>query len=284
MTGFSVFTATNVQNTVVHQSTSVPRGDGRSHGRSRWRWALFLGLLVLLAVTAAGAGYVAGLPSVGDAQARVARILAAHHSAASVGRLPSKLAAAVVATEDEHFYDNVIYDVAAGMARATVALLAGSHDPAGSTIAQQLAKQIYGQGSGLLATVREIGLGIKLALRYPRQQLLAMYLNVNYYGNGDWGDKAAAAGYFGITPAQLTWAQASLLAGLLQAPSAYDPLTHLSLAKERQLQVLDQLVANHDLSRTQAAIVYRQTLALNGRAQHRDQPASAKEADNDVPV
>jgi penicillin-binding protein 1A len=275
---------TKAQNTVDPQPKRLSCSKGPGDGRRRGRRVLLVGLLVLVGLVAAGAGYVAGLPSVGDAQARVAAILAAHHSAASTGPLPSKLATAVVATEDEHFYDNVIYDVAAGMARATVALLAGSHDPAGSTIAQQLAKQLYGQGTGLLATVREIGLGIKLALRYPRQHLLAMYLNVNYYGNGDWGDKAAAAGYFGTTPAQLTWAQASLLAGLLQAPSAYDPLSHFTLAKQRQREVLDQLVANHDLSRTQATIVYRQTLALSGRAQHHDQPAPTKEADNDAPA
>ncbi|MGO8684260.1 MAG: transglycosylase domain-containing protein [Thermoleophilia bacterium] len=182
----------------------MSRNDSPGDGRRRGRRALLVGLLLLVGLAAAGAGYVAGLPSVGDAQARVAAILVAHHSAASNGRLPSRLAIAVVATEDEHFYDNVIYDVATGMGRATVALLAGSHDPAGSTIAQQLAKQLYSQGTGPLAAVREIGLGIKLALCYPRQQLLAMYLSVNYYGNGDWGDCAAAAGYFDTTPAQLT--------------------------------------------------------------------------------
>ena len=75
-----------------------------------------------------------------------------------------------------------------------------------------------------------------------------MYLNVVYYGHGYWGDVAAARGYFGKTPYTLDWAQASLLAGLPQAPSAYDPLEHLELSKERQRHVLDRLVVNDYLT------------------------------------
>jgi penicillin-binding protein 1A len=91
-----------------------------------------------------------------------------------------------------------------------------------------------------------------------------MYLNAVYYGNGYWGDVAAARGYFGVNPDELTWAEASLLAGLPQAPSAYDPIVHFALAKLRQRHVLDQLVANHYLSRAQADAAYTAALPLRG--------------------
>jgi penicillin-binding protein 1A len=112
------------------------------------------------------------------------------------------------------------------------------------------------------ATLRQIGLGIKLGLHWSHHQVLAMYLNVNYYGHGFWGVRQADAGYFGVAPARLTWSEAAMLAGLLQAPSAYDPLRHLELAKQRQQHVLAQLVANGKLTQRQAASAYRAQLPL----------------------
>jgi membrane peptidoglycan carboxypeptidase len=67
-----------------------------------------------------------------------------------------------------------------------------------------------------------------------------------------------------VYPARLDWAQAAMLAGLPQAPSAYDPLRHFALAKQRQYHVLEQLVVNHDLSRAQALAAYREPLNLRG--------------------
>jgi membrane peptidoglycan carboxypeptidase len=117
-------------------------------------------------------------------------------------------------------------------------------------------------GGGLGGTLREIGLGVKLSLRYSKPQILDMYLNAVYYGHGYWGDVAAARGYFGKSPYGLDWAQAALLAGLPQAPSAYDPLEHLELAKERQRHVLDRLVVNDYLTAAQANAAYAQPLGL----------------------
>jgi membrane peptidoglycan carboxypeptidase len=151
-----------------------------------------------------------------------------------------------------------------GAARAVLASLHTSGDPGGSTIAQQLAKQLYATSSGFGATLEQIGLGVKLALSYSKPEILNMYLNAVYYGNGYWGDVAAARGYFGVNPDELTWAEAALLAGLPQAPSAYDPVVHLALAKLRQRHVLDQLVANHYLTRAQADAAYTAALPLRG--------------------
>lgn len=162
------------------------------------------------------------------------QILAVHHGTYGGLPLPSKLGDAVVAVEDEHFKANFAINVLAGVGRAALATLAASPDPGGSTIEQQLAKQLYGHGGGLAATLQEIGLGVKLSLAYSKAGILDMYLNAVYYGHGYWGEVAAARGYFGTSPAELDWAQAAMPAGLLQAPSTYDPIEHFALAKARQ--------------------------------------------------
>jgi len=222
-----------------------------------------IGLATLLALMAlAGALYLLSLPPVGDAPARVAETLASHGGSSIGDRPPYRLGAAVVAVEDEHFYANPFVNVLDGAGRAAVATLHTSGDPGGSTIDQQLAKQLYPEAGGLEGTLHEIGLGVKLALRYPKTRILAMYLDAVYFGHGYWGAEAAAEGYFGLWAGQLDWAEAALVAGLPQAPSAYDPLEHLPRAKARQRHVLDQLVANRYLTRAAASHAYAEALPL----------------------
>jgi membrane peptidoglycan carboxypeptidase len=232
--------------------------------RRHRRLSLVLGaaVAILVALLAAGAIFLTTLPGVGDAEARVDAILARHGGRALAPPPPERLAIAVVSTEDENFYDNVFFNVASGAGRAAVAAVGTSEDPAGSTIAQQLAKQLYPHGGGVVGTLEEIGLGVKLSLAYSHEQVLTMYLNSIYYGNGYWGAVAAARGYFGVSPRRLTWGEASLLAGLPQAPSAYDPLRDLPLARLRQRHVLDQLVVNGQLSASAADAAFRQPLPL----------------------
>lgn len=220
-------------------------------------------MALILALFAAAALYVATLPGVGNAEERVQQLLAAHQTTAGGPRPPARLGDAVVAVEDEHFYSNFLVNVLDGAGRAALATLHASQDPGGSTIAQQLAKVLYGHGSGLFSMLREIGLGVKLSLQFSKAQVLDMYLNAVYYGNGDWGQVAAARGYFHTRPDALDWAQAAMLAGLPQAPSAYDPLEHFPLAKQRQRHVLDQLVANHYLTEAEANAAYREPLYLH---------------------
>jgi penicillin-binding protein 1A len=214
-----------------------------------------LGLLLIAAI--GGFVYLSSLRGVGDAQRRASRIIAAHHEPA-VMPAPARLVAAAVSVEDEHFNDNVAVNVLSGVGRAGLAAIDGGGDPGGSTIEQQLARQLYPGGS----TLQDIGLGVKLALSYSEPQIMRMYLNVGYYGHGLWGATEAAMGYFGTTPAHLTWAEAAMLGGLLQAPSAYDPLRHYALARARERHVLQQLVVNHHLSPRQAAAVFNAPLPL----------------------
>jgi len=172
---------------------------------------------------------------------------------------------AVVAVEDEHFYSNVLLNIFDGAARAGLTALRRRGDPGGSTIAQQLAKQLYPSGGGFGSTLAQVGLGLKLSLSYSKSRILEMYLNAIYFGNGYWGYATACRGYFGVSPDRLSWAEAAILAGLPQAPSDYDPVTHYALAKQRQHEVLNQLVANHVLTAAQSAAAYRQRLPLRTR-------------------
>ena len=213
-------------------STRHPTSGRRRGSVLRWAALAAAGLLVVLAI--AGAAYLWSLPGVGDAEAGARQIMASHREGNAMPA-PRRLVDAAVSVEDEHFYDNVVVNVTSGMGRALLAALQGAGDTGGSTIDQQLAKQIYGGSAP-----RDIGLGVKLALAYSPRQIIAMYLNIAYYGHGYWGVAQAAKGYFGRSPARLSWGEAAMLGGLLQAPSSYDPLTHPALARERERHVLSR--------------------------------------------
>lgn len=221
--------------------------------RGRWRtWVI----VVLFALIAGPAGLVAVLwpltPSVADAEQRITSRLAQHqaHDPHALPQ-PDKVGAAIVATEDSRFYAHHGLDVV-GVARAAVTAVSGSgQDAGGATLDQQLAKNLYAAG-GLTAKAEQLELAFKLEANYTKPQILEMYLSTVYFGHGFYGLPAASRGYFGDAPADLSWAQASLLAGLVQAPSAYDPYRHRDLAKSRQRHVLDRLVADHVLRGEQA--------------------------------
>jgi membrane peptidoglycan carboxypeptidase len=201
-------------------------------------------------------------PSVGDAESRIAARLASHGAKdpQAVPR-PDKVGVAVIATEDSRFYSHHGLD-ALGVLRAATAAASGSRrDFGGATLDQQLAKNLYTSNS-LTAKIEQVVLSFKLEAQYSKPQILEMYLSEVYFGHGSYGLAAASRGYFGVAPADLTWAQASLLAGLVQAPSAYDPYAHRDLAKSRQRHVLDRLVATKTLTTAQADAAYQAPLNL----------------------
>lgn len=230
--------------------------------RRRWPRRLLgavLALAVLIALLLA-AGWVL-TPSVADAPHRAAAELAAHHAPALAGDVPAKLTAALTATEDSRFFHTPGVDPL-GMIREPLGAFTG-HDEGGATLEQQLAKNLYEPGNdGLLAKGAEVVLALKLDRAWTKQQILRMYVDDGYYGHGFYGLTEAARGYFGVQPGQLTWAQASLLAGLFQAPSAYDPIDHPGVARARQAHVLDRLVETGSLTRAQANAVAKEPWGL----------------------
>jgi penicillin-binding protein 1A len=238
------------------------RGAARPRRRRRWigRLIRWIATLALFGVLLLGAGW-ALTPSVDDAAARVAAQLRAHSAPALKGAVPTKVAEALIATENSRFYSSPGIDPISVL-RAPIGVLTGK-DPGGATLEQQLAKNLYEQGSmSLLSRAAEGVLALKLDRTWSKPQILRMYFDDGYYGHGFYGLTDASEGYFGVPPASLTWPQASLLAGLFQAPSAYDPLQHPAAARARQAHVLDRLVAVGTLTREQADAIGRESWGL----------------------
>jgi membrane peptidoglycan carboxypeptidase len=229
---------------------SPPPGTGRLRRRVLRAAAVALGLL------AAGSLLLwVGTPSGDDLGTRVASLASLHGSSVLLpGEIPPLLAEAIVATEDERFYAHHGIDVI-GLGRAVVYDV--SHLCAcqgGSTITQQLVKEVYlgGSDSGLNKLV-DMALALKVELRTSKPQILADYLSVVLTGYGRYGVAGAACADFHRPLADLDLGQLALLAGLPQAPSAYDPLLHPAAALARWGEVLDAMISEGDITPAQAA-------------------------------
>jgi penicillin-binding protein 1A len=175
---------------------------------------------------------------------------------------PDRVAQALVATEDSRFHQMPGIDPIS-VVRVGLATLSGSSDTGGATLEQQLAKNLYfPHEDGVISKVQEAELALKLDVSYSKNEILRLYLADVYFGHGFYGLPAAAEGYFGAAPARLSWAQASMLAGLVQAPSAYDPIRHLSTGRLRQQHVLHRLLTTGVLSAAQAGTAFAAPLGL----------------------
>ncbi len=229
--------------------------------RACWLRRLATAAVALVVVGAVSLGVLVLVsPSVANAPRLVNAILAAHHAPSDDGRIPGQLARALLATEDSRFYHDPALDPL-GVGRAVLGIVTSNGNDGGATIEQQLAKMLYAPGTTLSAELEQVGVAFRLDAGYSKAHILAMYLDAAYFGDGAYGCTAAAEHYFGLPPRRLSWAQASLLAGLVQAPSEYDPHGHLALARKRQLHVLARLVATGALTSAQAARVYSEPLA-----------------------
>jgi membrane peptidoglycan carboxypeptidase len=160
---------------------------------------------------------------------------------------------AVLDTEDHAFWSHGGLDVES-TARALLAdVNAGAAVQGGSTIAQQLVKNIYLTDQKTLSRkLREAVLAERLEEKYTKSQVLDAYLNSVYLGSGAYGVEAAAKEYFNEDASHLDLAQAALLAGLIQAPSAYDPVVNPVGARERRSQVLSRMVFYKTISPAEA--------------------------------
>ena len=172
--------------------------------------------------------------------------------------LPPHLAQAVIATEDRRFYQHFGMDVV-GFGRAIVAnIRAGRIVQGGSTITQQLAKNLYlSPERTVVRKLRELMLAIWLEARLDKDDILAAYLNRVYLGDGTFGVEAASRRYFGKSARQLSLAEAAIIAGLLKAPSRYAPTNDLSRSQARAAQVLRNMVEAGFISEAQATTAAR---------------------------
>jgi penicillin-binding protein 1A len=164
---------------------------------------------------------------------------------------------ATVAIEDRRFYEHGALDYASAFRALIKNIEQGSIVQGGSTITQQLVHNLYigdvGNDRSLKRKVKEACLALKLFGRWSRDKILQTYLNQVYYGNRAYGVEAAAQTYFGKHAKDLTIAEAALVAGLPQAPSAYEPIHNPRDALARRNEVLKAMLDNGDISRARYA-------------------------------
>jgi penicillin-binding protein 1A len=166
-----------------------------------------------------------------------------------IARIPPVVRDAFIAAEDAHFYRHRGVDVF-GIVRAAVAnFTAGEVVQGGSTITQQVVKALLlSPEKSFKRKAKEILLALRLERQLSKDEILYLYLNLIYLGNGAYGVGAAAEEYFGKDVGDLGLAEAALLAGLPQAPSRYSPVRHWKRAKYRQRYVLERMAREHVIS------------------------------------
>ena len=147
---------------------------------------------------------------------------------------------AVVATEDRSFYKNS----GINYGRFFLAILTLGRSGGGSTITQQLAKNAYlSQDQTVERKAKEFFLALEINKKYSKKEILTMYLNNAYFGNGVWGIEDASKKYFGVSASQLSLDQSAVLAGMLKGPEIYYPLYSVENATNRRNTVLQNMVA-----------------------------------------
>jgi penicillin-binding protein 1A len=237
-------------------------GRGRRYLK---RAAVTLATLIILLGLAAGALWLI-TPSAGEAT-QLAAAQAAQHGIAYPGPVvPENFSRPLIATEDHRFYSEPGVDPLA-VARVVEAQVTGGADQGGATLEQQLAKLLYTPDeTGFSAEVKQVVLAVKLNAAYSKQQILDLYAEAAYYGNGYYGLQQASCGYFGHPAADLTVTQGAMLAGVVNAPSVDDPVSDPGNARTRLEHVIGRMVAVGYLSAAQAKQALAAPLGLTGAA------------------
>ncbi|HUV94205.1 MAG TPA: PBP1A family penicillin-binding protein [Anaerolineae bacterium] len=260
--------------------------SGIGMAKPRKLWLLIGGLLVLaslLAVLICQPGVLLPLPSAVEIRDRTlaqstlildrnGRLLyeivdphAGAHRPLELDEIPLVLRQAIIATEDVSFYRNPGVDLRAIVRALWINLRSGRTVSGASTITQQLARNVL-LGSqeryekSWSRKVREAVLAYHMTRTMSKDEILALYLNETYFGNMAYGVEAAAQACFGKPASQLDLAECSMLAGLPQAPEAYNPLSNLTAARGRQSVVLDLMVKAGHVTREQAELARQEPL------------------------
>ena len=226
-------------------------------GLTRWLWRLILALALAAAAVAAlylTRGYRMYRQAVEQKsiEQAVAELRAAPDFT-PLDQLPQTYLDAVIAVEDHRFYEHGGVDGIAICRAVWVDVTSLSFAEGGSTITQQLAKNLFfTQQKTFERKFAEVFAAFALERQLSKDEILELYVNSIYFGSGYYSIGAAAAGYFGKAPALLTAGECTVLAGLPNAPSAYAPGADPTLALQRQRQVLRKMVKYGKLTQRQA--------------------------------
>ena len=208
---------------------------------------LFIILFIILILIASfgfiiGLGYYSSTLKEKPLITRVETITKQEHFT-SFEQLPKNYVNAVIATEDHRYYNHGAIDPI-GIVRAFYTNIRdGQFDEGGSTITQQVAKNVvFNQDKNIIRKLGEIFAAYDLEKNYNKDEILAIYVNSSYFGDGYYCIYDASMGYYKKEPKDLTLLEASMLAGVPNAPSVYAPTVNPDLAKKRQKHVLNKMV------------------------------------------
>ena len=171
-----------------------------------------------------------------------------HRIEVPLSQVSPNLIKAVIAVEDRRFFDHDGLDPIRIAGAALAVLRAGEAVQGGSTITQQLARQSVGRQKTLRRKLREVVFAAQLERYFTKQEILELYLNKVYFGDGLYGAEAASRGFFATTAAELPLPEAALLAGLLKAPSNYAPTVDAGKAESRQGVVLKAMLESRAIT------------------------------------
>jgi len=292
----------------VQSRTRRRARSGRAHRVGSRAWLLRASLVAVITISAVGllgtggtigvVDYFAGdLPSIDQLQSSkleqttrivdrngnlIAAVYHENRTVVPLSKISKNLQAATIDTEDRTFYSNSGVDYRRLLIAIAYDLTHPSSTLGGSTITQQVVKNdvldtAEAQSRTVSRKFRELVLAEEMERRYTKQQILELYLNTINYGNGAWGVEAASETYFGVHASDLSWAQATFLAGLPQAPALYDPFgtaEQLQAVNQRWRQVLDGVVAVGDLSGREADGLYGSDQIEKMIAAHKAAPPS----------
>ena len=180
-----------------------------------------------------------------------------NESYVTINKLPKIYINAVISVEDHRFYTHPGIDIIAIGRAAINDIKAMSYVEGGSTITQQLAKNMYfTQEKKMVRKIAEVFMAFKIEGEYEKDEILELYINTAYFGNGYDTVKEASEGYFNKQPEDLSDGEAVMLAGIPNSPSNYSPTENPELAKQRQKQVLEKMVKYEYLSSEEAKEIY----------------------------
>lgn len=242
-----------------------------------WRWLLLMFLTCFLAMSAFFT-YKAKTVNISDLKSSLSTFTTIYdHNNNKVGELYADkgtyvgfneispaIKNAVISTEDRTFYTNPGFSIK-GILRAIVSYVVhhGEILSGGSTITQQLAKNmLLTQRQTFLRKFEEIFYAIQITKVYSKKDILTMYLNNSYFGNGVWGVQDASKRYFDKNASQLNAAEGATLAAMLRSPSFYNPVEHPQNALDRRNLVLNLMVENHKLTTAQAKAAQKTPLVV----------------------
>lgn len=180
-----------------------------------------------------------------------------------ISSLPSHVKNAFIAIEDERFYTHIGIDIKRIFGAAFTNIKSGGKQEGASTITQQLIKLSHlSSHKTYTRKIKEVFLALELERRYSKDEILEMYLNYCYFGNGAYGIEAGAKKYFGVTASELTIDQSAILAGILKSPSKYAPHLQPENSINRRNLVLAQMKNNKFITETEYNSAIHEELAL----------------------